>query len=406
MARNCILHLADLHLGAPVSRELQRAFPHVAQGLQSARDNLLNRIADWIADRDCPVGLVLIAGDLFDHHAPKPDLEELAIQALSRIIAAGIPLVTVPGNHDELGYPNAVYRRRSWPGLLVDRREPTTLLELEDPTLPGRKLCIASASFERGKSKPGELFVPPDLPDGAVGIVLLHGVVADDGFLPSFLTEEPGVFRTILRTNAEKGYAYTALGHIHQRSTWRVNNMLACYPGPPIGTSPSDPGSGSLVVVRGAAAPGGISGETMMHVDYVDPPGLLPYRWILLEEKVTPGARPEDVLERLRARFPEDDRKVGALTLSGEVKSQAFAEDCQALFIRAGLPVIVAETKTRQLPPVDLELLRQETSLLGEWVRVWQKWQETEKPDPAFAEQVMWEALIAFGRTVKSGESS
>ncbi|MCS7237935.1 MAG: DNA repair exonuclease [Thermoguttaceae bacterium] len=406
MKRNAILHLADLHLGAPVFSGLRNAFPDIAERLQTARDRLLGRLADWILDPDCPVGLLLLAGDLFDHHAPRPELEDQAIQDLSRIIAAGVKVVTVPGNHDELAYPNSVYRRRSWPGVLVQNREPRPILELEAGSLFTQKLVIVSASFHRGLNQPGEVLDPPEVPADAMGILLLHATVADDGFLPEFLAEAESVFRTFLRTNAARGYSYTALGHIHRRSTWTVNRMLACYPGPPLGTSPSELGSGSFVLLRQTNAGRFTSGQAGLMVESITPPGLLPCRWLPLEENVTPGDRPAEIVERIKARLPSDNDYIGALTLTGTVKSRTFAEDCQALFIQAGLPIIVAETRTRQLPPLDLDLLAKETSLVGEWIRLWQQWQEQEQPDPAFAEQVLWEALACFGQPDKSEEPS
>lgn len=46
------------------------------------------------------VHLALIAGDVFETYAPSPDAERLVYGALAEMIAAGIPVIVVGGNHD------------------------------------------------------------------------------------------------------------------------------------------------------------------------------------------------------------------------------------------------------------------------------------------------------------------
>ena len=60
----------------------------------------------------------MIVGDLFETHCPEEPLVAAAVAQLRRLEQAGIPVVTVPGNHDEITYPNSVYqtRRDDWPG--------------------------------------------------------------------------------------------------------------------------------------------------------------------------------------------------------------------------------------------------------------------------------------------------
>ena len=67
------------------------------------------------------IDLVIIAGDLFETHTPEPALIEHVLSKLRQLDNAGIPVITVPGNHDEITYHNSVYRQygtgRTWPGI-------------------------------------------------------------------------------------------------------------------------------------------------------------------------------------------------------------------------------------------------------------------------------------------------
>jgi DNA repair protein SbcD/Mre11 len=100
-----VLHLADLHLGWT-----PRGLPsEMAASVRRRRDALLGQAVDVaLAER---VDLVVIAGDLFESYRPEPALVDDALAQLRRLTAAGIALVTVPGNHDELTYARSVYRR-------------------------------------------------------------------------------------------------------------------------------------------------------------------------------------------------------------------------------------------------------------------------------------------------------
>ncbi len=54
--------------------------------------------------------MVIIAGDLFETHKPEPALVEEVVAQLERLERAGVAVVTVPGNHDEITYADSVYR--------------------------------------------------------------------------------------------------------------------------------------------------------------------------------------------------------------------------------------------------------------------------------------------------------
>lgn len=83
-----LLHTADWHLG--------RRFGHW--------DLLADQIAflDWLVEvvRTERVDAVLVAGDVFDRAVPPQQAVEAADEALGSLVAAGVPVVVISGNHD------------------------------------------------------------------------------------------------------------------------------------------------------------------------------------------------------------------------------------------------------------------------------------------------------------------
>jgi exonuclease SbcD len=83
-----VLHTSDWHVGKGI-RGHSRADEHRAVLAEIAR----------IADRE-QVDLVVVAGDVFDTAAPKPEAEEIAYQALLDLADTGADVALISGNHD------------------------------------------------------------------------------------------------------------------------------------------------------------------------------------------------------------------------------------------------------------------------------------------------------------------
>jgi DNA repair exonuclease SbcCD nuclease subunit len=394
MQAKAILHLADLHLGAPPPAKLREIAPDLADRFAASRDQLLVRLARWITTPPSPVGLVLVAGDLFDHHAPPPELVDAVNRAIATIQAAGIPVITVPGNHDEYSYPQGVFRQRKWAGPLVTNPKVEEVYRLPAGELFTRPVAVFSACYQAGQATPGQLVDLPSAPEDCISVVLLHATLADHGYLPSELVEKERTFRVLLEAAAQSGYHYLALGHIHQFVQWQKGPTIAVYPGPPVGPIPQDAGTGQLVLLTEGQAPA--SAGARVQVKPVSPPEVLGLRWKLIRENVSPADRPEHVVGRVQQQMVLREDEIAVLMLRGTAHSENFVADCQALFLSRGLSVLVLGDRLSEVPPVDVELLAQEQSLIGEWVRQWQKWKEEEKPAPALAELVLREAMSCF----------
>ena len=233
-----ILHLADLHLGW----EPRFMAPDRRAERRRRRDGLLARAVDFALDERHRVGLVVIAGDLFETHRPEERLVQEVLAQLRRLEDGGIPVVTVPGNHDEITYHDSVYRRfaAAWPGVLVQNPLPAHVATL---TVAGQPVHVYSLAYTGGLTPVGApLATFPRLDEPGFHLAVFHGTLgtwAGDRSLP--------LDREAL---GRAGYDYVALGHIHQALEERLGSTPAVYAGAVEGKGFDDPGTGVLTLVE------------------------------------------------------------------------------------------------------------------------------------------------------------
>lgn len=235
-----LLHLADLHLGW-VPRDLPAS---VAEARRAARDALLDEAVGLaLSER---VHAVMIVGDLFETFDPPADLVRAVRAALERLVAAGIVVVTVPGNHDELTYGGSVYRREAgrWPGLLVREPMPAHVASL---TLADATLHVHGLAYVGGVTDVASALasLPARSQDGP-HLFMAHGTLVH-GQGNAYEERSLPLPRTAL---AAAGYDYVALGHVHQASTQHLGSSLAVYPGCVGGKGFDDPGSAAWTLVE------------------------------------------------------------------------------------------------------------------------------------------------------------
>lgn len=338
-----ILHLADLHLGwvprfMPTDKAAERA---------RRRDSLLRRAVDFALAPGSGVGLVVIAGDLFETHRPAGALVASVLAELRRLTAAGIPLVTVPGNHDEITYHDSVYRQRSaeWPGLLVQNPHAAHASTLTAGGLPVHVYSLAYTGGITQTRPPISSF--PRQAEPGVHLAVFHGTLGDwagDRSLPL----DTGAL-------AAAGYDYVALGHIHQHQVHKLGQTLAVYAGAAEGKGFDDPGTGALTLVRvepGAAAV------------WAEPLPVQPVATVDLE--ATGCAGPAE-LEAEIARHAHPD-KILRVRLRG---APAFALDPEGL--AAGLAprffYLEIADATEVLAPALLDQWAEQPTILGQFIR-------------------------------------
>ncbi|KKJ01209.1 metallophosphoesterase family protein [Prochlorothrix hollandica] len=113
----CFLHLADIHLGYSKYNSPKRSTDFFY-----ALEDVLQRYA--IED---PVDFVVMAGDLFEHRQILPHVLNQAQFCLEMLRDAGIPAITIEGNHDHRPYGS----RTSWLRYLAEQ-DWLILLEPDD----------------------------------------------------------------------------------------------------------------------------------------------------------------------------------------------------------------------------------------------------------------------------------
>ncbi|WP_347244946.1 DNA repair exonuclease [Thermogutta sp.] len=398
--RHSILHLADLHLGAALQPDLEECY---RSQLAAARHQLFDRLATWIARQDCPVGLVLIAGDLFDEYAPELNLAAGVRAALGKI-AQVVPVITVPGNHDELSYAQCVYRQPGWPGTLVQNPVPEVVWQGE---LAGRRCAVVSAAYQAGKVPPGQkLALPPrekifpTNADDVLFIGLFHATVADH--FPPQVSANERCFWISHQEAAELGYDYLALGHIHTRREWSARRCLAHYPGPPVGPRLSDPGSGCLSLVK--------CGHGHVRIEPFKGDNLLGCAWEILKIEVKPDEAAEQLGRRISGQIG-DGFSTSSLTriygvrLTGRTLRSDLVDQVEAFIREKAIPCVITEERLEKLEPPNIEALAAEESLVGYFVRHWQKWKQTNNVAPEEGVAVLYEGLLALGWRRTEGQA-
>lgn len=97
-----ILHTADLHLGV---RRIDR---YDSNGLNVMIKDFLDTLDEMVeyaiypdADGFPYIDIFLIAGDIYQHPAPSPTLEQHFAQRVKKLIEHKVQVVIIPGNHDK-----------------------------------------------------------------------------------------------------------------------------------------------------------------------------------------------------------------------------------------------------------------------------------------------------------------
>jgi exonuclease SbcD len=233
-----ILHVADLHLGWT---------PHhlgvLAEERCQERNKVLETVTEYAVDSRHGIHMVIIAGDLFEIHTPPEELVTYVIRQLERICHAGIILITVPGNHDEITYRESVYKvwEDRWPGILITNPMPQHVMTFQ---CQGEECHLYSMAYTGGLTKASSpLALPRRISKKGLHIGAFHGTVASTGWnlRERSLPLDPHSIR-------ECGYNYIAMGHIHKRNLEQVGSSQLIYPGMIEGKTFSDPGGAPLLV--------------------------------------------------------------------------------------------------------------------------------------------------------------
>ena len=244
------LHTADWHLG----RSLNGASFHEDQAAL-----LSGQFLDIL--RETRPDALLIAGDVFDRAVPPADAVELLDDILRRIILDHrIPVVLIPGNHDEarrLAFGAPLLRGA---GLHIVNSARGEAIRFEDAHGPVT-VCAA------GYASPlllATLFAPEAVADhdagygcicrhlrslcdpGARSVVVAHAFVAGGAECDSERALTVGGTKPVAPARFE-GFDYVALGHLHRPQSLAGGRIR--YSGSPLAYSFSEAGQAKSVTL-------------------------------------------------------------------------------------------------------------------------------------------------------------
>jgi len=306
-----VLHTADWHLG--------RSF-HGESLLDAQAAAVEHVVATARSER---VDAVLVAGDLYDRALAPVDAVRIAGEALVRLSEI-CPVVLIPGNHDSAGrlaFASALLDRagvhvRTRPGCVG---EPVVIGDacvycipyLEPDLVRGELGCdershaaAIGAAMARVRADLAER------PAGTRSVVVAHAFVAGAAESGSERDLSVGGASSV-PASAFAGVDYVALGHLHKPQKVGSNGR---YAGSPIAFSFSEAahrkslaivdlatGSAELVpfpVPRALALLRGTLEELLTDASLAGHKGA----WV--QATLTDAVRPQDAMERVRARFP------------------------------------------------------------------------------------------------------
>ena len=195
------VHAADVHLDSPL-RGLERYDGAPVETIRGAARRELENLVTLAVEED--VGLVLLAGDLYDGDWKDYNTGLFLMSQVVRLKEAGIPVVAISGNHDAASqitkHLTSLPENLTWLG---SRQAESVVFEALGAAVHGQSYPTRAVTTDLS---PG---YPEPVP-GMWNIGLLHtsvtGREGHEAYAPC----------TVEGLRA-RGYDYWALGHVHQR---------------------------------------------------------------------------------------------------------------------------------------------------------------------------------------------
>lgn len=209
-----ILHSADWQIGARF-----RQFGAQEPRLREVRLRTLRRVLEMAAERQ--VDALLIAGDLFEDH----QIEPAAVADVFELFAIhpAVPIFILPGNHDPIGSPSAIWARRPF---VTPPPHVKIFTAAEAVSLAGGFLVANPLTQKKSPTDPSLrlMELARALPVDAVKIGMTHGS-------PATGQHNLDDFPIALNAATRAGLDFLALGHWHGALPFDGGRML--MPGTP-----------------------------------------------------------------------------------------------------------------------------------------------------------------------------
>ena len=333
-----ILHTGDLHLDSAFCAYGARD----SQKQREAGRSLLRRIFACAKDEGCE--MILISGDLFDGKFVSPETDELFCRLVDE---CGIPVVVSPGNHDSYfdGCFYAKAAKKLGEKLTVFSSSELQVFDFDELGVSVFGYAFTSAVLAQSPLASAE--IPED--NGNIRILCAHADMASP--MSRYAPISLGQIQKF-------GFAYSALGHIHNRAPAEDAAGKVRYCGFAQGRSFDEIGEGGVWIVdvdkNSASAERKILSETAFYKLEI----ALGSADTDLKEKLTEAVSGYGAGEHLRIAL------TGISQAIGQNEILALAENIKNEF---GVEYVEIEDET--LPLLDGEYLERDTTIRGELYR-------------------------------------
>lgn len=245
-----IVHVADVHLGAPLAN-----FGEYARQRSAEQEQAFRRAVDVALE--VRAHAVVIAGDLFDTFRPEPAAVNLARRELGRLKEAGVKVFAVPGTHDSLTYADCVYHREALPfHHFFDHPTFERPVSLEIEGIP---LMVYGIAYDPRTGSGWETL--SRVRDDGIHVAVVHAACRFNPEWP--IAEEDLPFRE--DDLAGFGMDYIALGHYHNTRLFESRGrVVGAYSGSVEGRDWTETGPRHVLVIEWSE-PG--SGPTVRRVE-------------------------------------------------------------------------------------------------------------------------------------------
>lgn len=232
-----VVHLADVHLGAPLAN-----FGDYARQRRAEQEEAFRRaVGVAIHER---AQIVVVAGDLFDTFDPEPAVVNLARRELGRLREAGIKVFGVPGTHDSLAFAGCVYRTETLP--FHHFFDAPTFAEPAILEVEGAPVVIHGIAYDPERSGDGWSSLARTREDG-IHLAVAHAACRFNPEWPIAAEDLP--FRE--EDLAGLGMDWVALGHYHNLRVFESGGRaVGAYPGSVEGRDWTETGPRHVLVVE------------------------------------------------------------------------------------------------------------------------------------------------------------
>jgi predicted phosphodiesterase len=338
-----ILHAADLHIDSPLGGLTAYEGAPVGEIRGATRRAAENLVRVAVEQR---VDLVVLAGDVFDGDWQDFSTGLFWIEQLGHLHDAGIPVVTVAGNHDAASEISRHLRLPPNVTQLSESKPEVKIFDALEVAVVGQGYATRAVTTDLAASF-------PDADSKLFTIGLLHTSL--DG-RPGHASYAPCAVETL----RGKGYDYWALGHVHQREEVHADPWIV-FPGNLQGRHAREAGPKGATLVTVASK----------EVEAVEALELDDVRWHRCVLDAAELAGVDDVLAAIADRFAsiagEEGERLGAarVTLVGASSAHeelwrdphGFEAEVRSIAVRTGR-VWVEKVKIETTRALDLAQAR------------------------------------------------